>query len=57
MAGWRCPASERCWALAGRSDDDETFYKFSSFTTPGTVYRLDLITREVTVFPPAGAGL
>lgn len=36
--------------FAGRSDDTETFYKFSSFTTPGTVYHLDLITREVTVF-------
>ena len=36
--------------FGGRSDDEETFYKFSSFTTPGTVYRLDLVTREVSVF-------
>lgn len=36
--------------FGGRSDAAETFYKFSSFTTPGTVYHLDLATREVTVF-------
>jgi prolyl oligopeptidase len=36
--------------FGGRSDDEETFYKFTSFTTPGTVYHLDLVTREVTVF-------
>ena len=36
--------------FAGRSDDPETFYKFSDFTTPGTVYRFDVATREVSVF-------
>ncbi|MBG0788664.1 MAG: S9 family peptidase, partial [Anaerolineaceae bacterium] len=36
--------------FGGRSDDTETFYKFSSFVTPGTVYHLDLATREVTIF-------
>ena len=34
----------------GRADDPETFYKFSNFTTPGTVYRFDLDTREETLF-------
>ncbi len=32
--------------FGGRSDDAETFYKFSSFTTPGTVYHLDIATRK-----------
>ncbi len=36
--------------FSGRSDDPETFYKFSSFTTPGTVYHFDLDTRESRVF-------
>ncbi len=36
--------------FSGKSDDSETFYKFSSFNTPGTVYRLDVETRDVTVF-------
>jgi len=36
--------------FSGRSDNTETFYKFSSFTTPGMVYHFDLNTRESRVF-------
>ncbi|MDY6845928.1 MAG: prolyl oligopeptidase family serine peptidase, partial [Chloroflexota bacterium] len=36
--------------FSGRSDDPETFYKFSNFTTPGTVYHFDLSTRKSRVF-------
>lgn len=36
--------------FGGKSDDPETFYKFSSFNTPGTVYRLDVARRAVTIF-------
>jgi len=36
--------------FVGWSDDPETFYKFSNFTTPGTVYRLDVATRDVSIF-------
>jgi len=36
--------------FAGRSDDTETFYQFSGFTTPGTVYRHDFDTRKASVF-------
>ncbi len=36
--------------FGGRSDETETFYKFSSFTTPGIVYRLEMDTRKVSVF-------
>ena len=34
----------------GRSDEQETFYSFSSFNSPGTVYRLDVTSREVSLF-------
>ncbi|QQR73751.1 MAG: S9 family peptidase [Holophagales bacterium] len=36
--------------FSGRSDDTETFFTFTSFTTPATVYRLDLATGEKRVF-------
>ena len=36
--------------FGGRREDRETFYTFSSFTYPGTVYRLDLKTRQSKVF-------
>jgi len=36
--------------FGGRSDDTETFYKYSSFTTPGTVYRFDVESRQTSVF-------
>jgi len=31
--------------FAGRSDDTESFYQFSGFTTPGTIYHYDFQTR------------
>jgi prolyl oligopeptidase len=34
----------------GRRKDRETFYSFSSFTTPATVYRYDMVTGKSTVF-------
>ena len=34
----------------GKRNDTETFYIFTSFTTPGTVYRYDLVTGQSTVF-------
>jgi prolyl oligopeptidase len=36
--------------FGGKSTDTETFYSFTSFTVPGTVYRLDLKTGESRVF-------
>ena len=36
--------------FGGRSDDPETFFTFSDFTTPGTVYHFDVESRIVTVF-------
>jgi prolyl oligopeptidase len=39
--------------FSGRHDDDETFYSFSSFTTPPSIYRVDLKTNEQTLLRQA----
>jgi prolyl oligopeptidase len=36
--------------FGGKRDMSETFYSFTSFTTPGTIYRLDLATGKSSVF-------
>jgi len=36
--------------FSGRSDDPETFYKFSNFTTPGTVFHYNIQDRTTAVF-------
>lgn len=36
--------------FSGEQNDTETFYAFTSFTSPSTIYRLDLKTGQSTVF-------
>jgi prolyl oligopeptidase len=36
--------------FGGKRHDTETFYSYTSFTTPGTIYRYDMITGKSTVF-------
>jgi prolyl oligopeptidase len=36
--------------FGGKRYDTETFYTFTSFTTPATVYRYDMVTGESTIF-------
>ena len=36
--------------FSGKPEDTETFYQFTSYTVPGTIYRLDLETGKSTVF-------
>ncbi|MEH2314441.1 MAG: prolyl oligopeptidase family serine peptidase [Nostoc sp.] len=36
--------------FGGKRNDTETFYIFTSFTTPGTIYRYDMITGKSTIF-------
>ncbi len=44
------PALGTAEGFGGRREDTETFYSFSSFTYPGTVFRLDLKTGKSSVF-------
>ncbi|TPX57531.1 hypothetical protein PhCBS80983_g03787 [Powellomyces hirtus] len=37
-------------SISGRKEDKEIFYSFSSFITPGSIYRFDLGTMKHTVF-------
>ena len=39
--------------LSGKADDPETFYRFSSFNAPPTLYHYDVITGESTLFRQA----
>jgi prolyl oligopeptidase len=36
--------------FGGKRGDTETFYTFTNFTTPGTVYRLDLATGKSSIY-------
>ncbi|MDP8964132.1 MAG: prolyl oligopeptidase family serine peptidase, partial [Cyanobacteriota bacterium] len=36
--------------FGGKRYDTETFYTFTSFTTPATIYRYDLVSGETTLF-------
>jgi prolyl oligopeptidase len=36
--------------FSGKREDRETFYSFTSFTSPGTIFRYDLVTGKSTVF-------
>lgn len=44
------PGTGTAAGFGGRRDETETFYSFTTYTTPGTIYRLDLTTGEVRVF-------
>jgi prolyl oligopeptidase len=36
--------------FGGKKEDTETFYSFTGFTTPNTIYRYDMVTGESTIF-------
>jgi prolyl oligopeptidase len=36
--------------FSGKKEDTETFYSFTGFTTPNTIYRYDMVTGKSTVF-------
>jgi prolyl oligopeptidase len=44
------PAIGTAGGFGGRQKDDETFYWFTSFTTPTTIYRYDVPTGQSSVF-------
>jgi len=44
------PGLGTAMGFGGRRSDQETFYAFTSFTSPTTIYRYDLAERKSTVF-------
>ena len=44
------PAIGTVAGFGGRRTDRETFFSFTNFTTPSTVYRLDMVTRKSQVY-------
>ncbi|MEH2253906.1 prolyl oligopeptidase family serine peptidase [Nostoc sp.] len=46
----KLPGLGSAGGFGGKRNDTETFYIYTSFTTPGTTYRYDMITGKSTVF-------
>jgi prolyl oligopeptidase len=44
------PALGSATGFGGKAKDKETFYSFTSFTMPTTIYRYDMVTGKSTVF-------
>ena len=44
------PGIGSVYGFGGRQSDDETFYYFTSFTSPGAVYHYDLTNGQSTIF-------
>ncbi len=44
------PGIGEAFGFTGRRKDSETFYAYTSYTTPATIYRYDLATGKSTVF-------
>jgi prolyl oligopeptidase len=44
------PAIGTAAGFGGKRTEDETFFQFSNFTTPGTIYRVDMKTRKSEVY-------
>ena len=44
------PAIGTAHGFEGKREDQETFFQFSNFTTPGTIYRLDMKTQKTTLY-------
>ncbi len=44
------PGIGSVWGFMGKRKDRETFYAFTGFTTPSTIYRYDVATGKSTIF-------
>ena len=49
-AKFNFPGLDDASGFGGKAKDKETFYAFTSFTTPTTIYRYDMVTGKSTVF-------
>jgi prolyl oligopeptidase len=47
---YELPAIGTASGFGGKRTDTETFFTFTNFTTPATVYRLDMATMKTTVY-------
>ena len=47
------PGLGSTWGFGGKSDDLETFYSYTDFSAPQTIYRYDINTGESNVFAQA----
>ena len=50
IAKLELPAIGTAMGFGGKRTDTETFYQFTNFTTPATVYRLDMKSRRSTIY-------
>ena len=50
IATLELPAIGTAVGFRGKRTDTETFYQFTNFTTPATVYQLDMKTRRSTIY-------
>lgn len=46
----KLPGLGTVYGLEGKRNDTETFYRFASFTDPGTIFHYDLTTRTSRIF-------
>ncbi|NJM71531.1 MAG: S9 family peptidase [Scytonema sp. RU_4_4] len=46
----KLPGLGSAGGFKGKRNDTETFYSFTSFTTPGTIYRYDMVSGKSTIF-------
>ena len=53
----KLPSLGSARGFGGKQSHTETFYSFTSFTTPGTIYRYDVTTGKSTVLRPAGTSM
>ena len=44
------PAIGTAMGFGGKRHDEETFFRFTNFTTPGTIYRLDMKARKSALY-------
>jgi len=51
------PGLGTVWGFGGRRDATETFYTFSGYLSPGSIYRYDIATGESTLFRAPGISM
>jgi prolyl oligopeptidase len=50
LRSFELPAIGTAAGFSGKRTDSETFFTFTNFTTPGTIYRVDLAKQQTTLY-------